>query len=89
MSPRMFTAVIAAILLLAGGYGLLSTLTADRVDCGTAVAPNYLAGHRAECDAARDTRNVWAIPTALIGVVGLVGAGVVRRRPSAGKGTPA
>lgn len=82
-------AVIAALFLAAGAYGLLATITVDTpdtlVDCGSALAPSHGSGHRELCADARDDRNLWAIPAAAIGSIGLIVLRAARRRPTVKK----
>jgi hypothetical protein len=81
MSPRTFATITAAAVLIVGLLGLFSTVTAgqDADDCGTAVAPKL--GAHADCSTARDSRNAWAIPLSAAGLLGLIGARLVRTRP--------
>lgn len=81
MSPKTFAGLIAAAMLLISLFCLTNTITAAGVDCGSAIAPDPGAG----CAEARDTRNAWALPLGAVGLVGLVGVAVVRRRPTTRK----
>lgn len=83
MPLNRIIAIAAVVALLAGIYGLFAPLEvvtdSGNAACGTAVAPDYAAGYRVECADARDDRNLWAIPATVVGLLGFVAAGVVKR----------
>jgi hypothetical protein len=83
MPLHRIIAIAAVLALLAGIYGLFAPIEvvtdAGRADCGTAVAPDYAAGYRVECDNERGDRNLWAIPLTVIGLLGLAVIGVMKR----------
>lgn len=95
MSPRTFTVVIGTAFLLAGLAILLVALAVEApngtlIGCGNSLGIGFdeLKAASASpayvdiCDTLRGRRLVWAAPIVSVGVLLLLGALVVRRRPT-------